>query len=294
MLTTVQSIVWYLPFAADGLQPMAMIGGEFMDEMMDEDSNDRSQTAPEQGSSLSRVPRRRSKKSQQQLRRDHKIVRNLMHPQHKMAFGLWVDQEGVLRGCGPMQQRETVLRSVAAVLGEMKTNSRGPGCGSDGNGGSAAGGSKNTFSAPEDAVSGPLDKNRLVRLLVLLGWKRLYEAHKHGDFPEHMEKYRDKSFWTRVAKLPRGKAGAWHTSGAALDSWKQDARALLTMTAWSEGDEADCEGQDEDPSGRKLMWLDEVCNIKPGKLTAQKFATLVACVGIFLEWFDPGEFDNAI
>lgn len=154
-----------------------------------------------------------------------------------------------------------------------------------------AGSTKKAFSAPEDAVSGKFPKEDLARLLKEVGWKKLYSAyHKSHDIPEHMEKYEEPDqFWTRVSELPRAKWSSFKSEGEALEMWRKDARGLLTMSSWSDA-EVDCGGADKDAAGRMLLKLSEVLDVKPGNLKGQKYATLVACLGVFLEWYDPGEY----
>ena len=101
-----------------------------------------------------------------------------------------------------------------------------------------------------------------------------------------MEKYKGKS--ARCIDFPtsqgHGAYGAlWNSvSEEHKTKWKQDIPELLTMSAWK-----DDPSQLEIVNDRRLIKFDDLMR-QTNKLSKFRLSELVACIAIWLHWYDEG------
>jgi len=205
-----------------------------------------------------------------QLRRNEKIAKLVMHPDHKHGIAVWQDSEGVQHACAPLSCRQQVVQAVVDALEEMDQEAD-----------VVSETVNSTLKAPEDAVSGLLNRKDLIQVLRILEWKTVHEEWKDGrSVPAHMAMYRNaEEWWAPVRKVPCVKNGVWPTEGDALQNWKAYARSLLDMTAWIAGDAA---RPDE------YIAMRDVLGVSGRDLKAGAYHKLVACLGICLNWYHAG------
>ena len=218
---------------------------------------------------------KRIKVNARQLRRNARIVGLVMHPEHKFGVAMWQDAAGVHHGCGPLAWRDVAVRSLSDAVSGVAAAEK------------AAAGPAGLFGAPEDAFTGLLNRSDVVALLRMLGWKRLHADFKAGNVPEHMAKFTGGKFWARVASLPLSQGSCWKAKGDHLDLWKQDARGLLDLTAWQDS-EPDAEAASQEGSKRTVVYMKDVFEVSGKSMKEARFAVLVGCVGVWLEWHHPG------
>lgn len=108
--------------------------------------------------------------------------------------------------------------------------------------------------------------------------------------PGHMEQYKDT--FARCIDFPeskgKGKNGAqWdQVTKEYKKTWKQDVRALLTMTAWTKPTQ---EGSSEIEmlEGRRLITFNELMD-QDRDISRYRISELVALIAIWLNWHDKG------
>ena len=261
------------------MQDEQMHGGSENEES-DSDSEDSGDGAAGVRASL-KAPRKRSQDRQariaRQVRRNKAITRVVMDQEHTYGIALWQDREGVDHACAPLDCREEVVQGLVDILSKMRVHAEAQG--EDPN--------ADVFRCPEDADSGRLGKADLVKIMRFLEWKQVAQKWKDRAVPEHMSKYSNGEWFAPVVKVPAARKGVWDKQGAALQLWKDNARALLDMTAWSK----DTSGAVQDS---KRMRIRDIFSVRGRDLASTSTIKLVASLGIWLNWHHPGGFVNFV
>ena len=228
-----------------------------------------------------KAPRKRSLHRQatklRQARRNKTITRLVMDQEHTYGFALWQDCLGVDHACGPLAYRDEVVRGLVDILSKMRMHADAQGEDPD----------ADVFRCPEDAVSGRLGKEDLVKIMRFLEWFKVAQKWKDRAVPDHMSKYSNGEWFAPVVKVPAARKGVWDQQGEALQLWKDNARALLDMTAWSK----DTSGAVQDSH---RMSIRDIFSVRGRDLKSTSTIKLVACLGIWLNWHHPGGFVNFV
>lgn len=252
------------------MQDEQMHGGSENEES-DSDSEDSGDGAAGVRASL-KAPRKRSQDRQariaRQVRRNKAITRVVMDQEHTYGIALWQDREGVDHACAPLDCREEVVQGLVDILSKMRVHAEAQG--EDPN--------ADVFRCPEDAVSGRLGKADLVKIMRFLEWKKVAQKWKDGAVPEHMSKYKNGEWFAPVVKVPATRKGIWDKEGESLKLWKENARALLEMTAW----------RDDNSSAVDRMSMSDIFSVCGRELKSVTIVKLVACLGIWLNWHHQG------
>ena len=200
-----------------------------------------------------------------------------MDQEHTYGFALWQDRLGVDHACGPLAYRDQVVRGLVDILSKMRMHADAQGEDPD----------SDVFRCPEDAVSGRLGQADLVKIMRFLEWFEVAQKWKDRVVPDHMSKYSNGEWFAPVVKVPAARKGVWDKQGQALQLWKDNARALLDMTAWSE----DTSGAVQDS---QRMRIRDIFSVSGRDLAYTSTIKLVACLGIWLNWHHPGGFVNFV
>jgi hypothetical protein len=154
------------------------------------------------------------------------------------------------------------------------------------------------FRCPEDAVSGRLSQPDLVKIMRFLQWKKVAKEWKNGEVPLHMMEYSTGKWFAPVVKLPQSKKGVWDNESSEMKLWKENARALLDMTAWCDlshegGVSIICSKlqapwNDDTSCAVHRMSISDIFSVSGRTLKSASIIKLVACLGIWLNWHHQG------
>lgn len=213
-----------------------------------------------------------------------KIAALISDSSHQTYFAAWVCREGNMHGVAPSYLRDFLVDEKKGAKQLLEQGA----LWDDKEVSKAA--ILSIFRGPEDAFGksllGPEACRKLLRSLGYLKLCGVWQGKgKEGQtVPDHMVALKDAYIALDLGETATGQGGSFRKNDGKFAGMGFNKAAVMNVASWKR------DSTDPMPSGdgHRILKLDELLQIKGRDICTMRSDELVACLGIALQWVDPG------